>query len=66
MLSRGGNKLNKILNTLSALNTRENREAKLLSNTKVKMVGPAANVTNADKCIKWRAKHSKTDEKLWG
>ncbi|TCT18435.1 hypothetical protein EDC51_101150 [Bibersteinia trehalosi] len=40
-----------VANALSALNTKENREAKLLSDTKVKMVGPAANVTNSDNTL---------------
>lgn len=40
-----------VANALSALNTQENREAKLLSDTKVKMVGPAANVTNSDNTL---------------
>ena len=35
-------------NALKALNTEDNREKKLLSNTTVKMVGPAADVTRAD------------------
>ena len=37
-----------ISNALKALNTEDNREKKLLSNTTVKMVGPAADVTRAD------------------
>ena len=37
-----------VSNALKALNTEDNREKKLLSNTTVKMVGPAANVTRAD------------------
>ena len=40
-----------VANALNALNTKENREAKLLSDTLVKMVGPAANVTNADNTL---------------
>ncbi|WP_324681468.1 two-partner secretion domain-containing protein [Bibersteinia trehalosi] len=40
-----------VANALSALNNKENREAKLLSDTKVKMVGPAANVTNSDNTL---------------
>ena len=35
-------------NALKALNKEDNREKKLLSNTSVKMVGPAADVTRAD------------------
>ena len=35
-------------NALKALNTEDNREKKLLSNTSVKMVGPAADITRAD------------------
>ena len=37
-----------VSNALKALNTEDNREKKLLSNTTVKMVGPAADVTRAD------------------
>ncbi|MFZ7203305.1 hemagglutinin repeat-containing protein [Avibacterium avium] len=37
-----------VTNALNSLNTTENREAKLLSGTTIKMVGPAANVTYAD------------------
>ena len=37
-----------VSNALKALNTEDNREKKLLSNTSVKMVGPAADVTRAD------------------
>ncbi|MGY6771812.1 two-partner secretion domain-containing protein [Gallibacterium sp. ZY190522] len=37
-----------VTNALNSLNTAENREAKLLSGTTIKMVGPAANVTYAD------------------
>ena len=40
-----------VANALNALNTKENREAKILSDTLVKMVGPAANVTNADNTL---------------
>ncbi len=40
-----------VTNALNSLNTKENREAKLLSHTTVKMVGPAANVTNADNTL---------------
>ncbi|OOS02142.1 hypothetical protein B0186_00590 [Canicola haemoglobinophilus] len=40
-----------ITNALNALDTQENRDAKLLSGTKIKMVGPAANVTHADKVL---------------
>lgn len=35
-------------NVLSTLNTRANRDKKILSNTELKMVGPAANVARAD------------------
>ncbi|WP_249961062.1 hypothetical protein [Histophilus somni] len=35
-------------NALTALNTEENRKNKILSGTLIKMVGPAANVSNAD------------------
>lgn len=35
-------------NALSALNTKENRDKKLLSGTDMKMVGPAADIENAD------------------
>ena len=37
-----------VSNALKALNTEDNREKKLLSNTSVKMVGPAADITRAD------------------
>ena len=37
-----------VSNALKALNTEDNREKKLLSNTTAKMVGPAADVTRAD------------------
>ena len=37
-----------VSNALKALNTEDNREKKLLSNTTVKMVGPAADITRAD------------------
>ncbi len=37
-----------VTNALSALNTKENRDKKLLSGTDMKMVGPAADVENAD------------------
>ncbi len=40
-----------VTNALNALNTEENREAKLLSGTTIKMVGPAANVTHADEVL---------------
>ncbi len=40
-----------VANAINSLNTQENREAKLLSGTKVKMVGPAANVTNTDNSL---------------
>ncbi len=36
-------------NVLNTLNTRANRDKKILSNTELKMVGPAANVAQADK-----------------
>ncbi|MDY4281577.1 MAG: hemagglutinin repeat-containing protein, partial [[Pasteurella] mairii] len=40
-----------VTNALNALNTEENREAKLLSGTTIKMVGPAADVTHADEVL---------------
>ena len=40
-----------VANALNALNTEENRNNTVLSDTKVKMVGPAANVTNADNVL---------------
>lgn len=36
-------------NVLNTLNTQANRDKKILSNTELKMVGPAANVVRADK-----------------
>ncbi len=40
-----------VTNALNALNTEGNREAKLLSGTAIKMVGPAADVTHADEVL---------------
>ncbi len=40
-----------VTNALNALNTEGNREAKLLSGTTIKMVGPAADVTHADEVL---------------
>ncbi len=37
-----------LANGLYAANTKENREKKILSDTKIKMVGAAANITRAD------------------
>ncbi|WP_241971148.1 hypothetical protein [Actinobacillus lignieresii] len=40
-----------VTNALNSLNTKENRDDKLLSSTTVKMVGPATNVTHADNVL---------------
>ncbi|WGE55454.1 hemagglutinin repeat-containing protein [Actinobacillus equuli subsp. equuli] len=40
-----------VTNALNSLNTKENRDDKLLSGTTVKMVGPATNVTHADNVL---------------
>ena len=40
-----------VTNALNALNTQKNRDNKILSNTTVKMVGPAADVAEADNTL---------------